>query len=480
MNLRWVGVTYITVVEFHDGSTLEFPCNTWKKAIVHNKAALEEDDAEVSPCIFAYTNAYLSTLKPEALYALEELYREAYTIIIANTDVLAMNGLLHSVINSIMFIFNWEDFSQWCKTKANLDMSIGIKDTLGDNDSLNTTYFTEEYEDLVFFSILLKAILPIWGMYYTVVKDILGVEHTFISASDLIRNEYTDINPAYNKLEHYITQIATDRIKVAGFAVTNDIGTEEMPSYLLAVALWKKVCIFDPSDASRSIIKNVHAVIKDKCRRINTGGPNQKRGQNDSGDDISIVDNYKIIQQIPPAVEVMVTHYIRSGNLHLHVDSRIALADVARIRKNLPEDLEILDFYIPIVTAVCGTYIGNRNVLLLRHETLLDLLAVSSAALRLWGYLTLAQLLITPVKPVDYNSMAYYGGSVQIPLTPEVNAQLADIYRYAGHLRPGHAFVERITREINQYTFDITEGNINHCTTELAALLIQIAQLKLT
>ena len=462
---------------FTDNSSLEFPCNDWSRGrIKHNVIYQDDTEKEVSPDVFNCINNYWAQQPQEKIDSIEELYKEIYCIMMVNTDVHEINKLLHAAIYTLMETFAWHDFALWCKLHGNLNLEIGQKDSLRENDSFETTYFTKDYENLVFFSVVLKAIIPIWGMYFNLMKATLGKDYVYIAGLELIRNPYTEANPAFQKLEEHVGIITKNSIKVTGFSVTSDIGMEEIPNYMFALTLWKKVCIFDGRAARQSIVSDVHAILKDKCRRVNTGGPNQKKIMNEQGEDISIVDTYKIVQRIPPAIEVAVTVYLSTPEFALHVEPTINLTTVKQVRKAISKELVITEFYIPILAAVCGKYIGNRNLYLIKYESILDVIAVASVALAQWGYPVISQLLITIPVPRDIYSITYSGNKTQLPITAENLNKLNTIYRHCGNINHGIKLIERIIKEINAYTFEIKQGNIENLTNELAALLIAAAE----
>lgn len=475
MLLEWQGELKTIVARFSDDTVIEFPSNTWSRSRLKYKVIYHDNlDEMVSSNIFNCINNYWMSQPHEKILLVESLYKEIYQIMTENTDILEINNLLYAAIAKLMDTFEWNSFKTWCKLHGGLNFEIGIKETMGENDSAETTYFTEDYENVLVFSVLLKAIVPIWGLYFNIMKTDLGPNHVLLSAVNLIRNNYTDVNPAFQKLESHVQLVSRDRIHFTGFSITSDIGSEEIPEFMMALTLWKKVCIFDGKAHGRSIISDIYEMLKDKCKRINTGGPTQKIVATESGDELSIVDSYKIVARCSPAIPVLDAFYIKSKNFIKHIDENLDAKEIRALRDSIPKDLEILNFYIPILGMVINKVISIRDLYLVNYETYIDIIAISSCALKLKGFLTLSQLLITKPQIKNIYSITYTGNKLQIPINEKNINILREMYRYAGPVNPGLTMIEEIIKEVNSYTFDIKYGDIENLTNELAELLISL------
>lgn len=469
MILEWVNSISVVRVHLSDRTELEFPAKAWNRSRLKVKVQYDEDsNEEVSPNIFNTINLYFSQQPRDKILKIEQLYRNIYETLEVEDDVTTLNSTLNKLIYDLFCMFEWSSFAMWLIIHGELNLSIGAKDSLGEKDTLEITYFTQDYENLVFFSVLLKTIMPIWGMYHNNMAKVLGKDRVLLSAVDLIRNPYTDENPAFVRLEKYAEDFSADRIKVNGFSIASDISTGEIPDYMLAFALWKKVCIFDGRVQAKSVIRDVHAILKDRCARIETAGPTQKIFENSSGEEISIVDTWKVVQRVPPAIEVIVTHSLH--DLPAQLDPDLKLTDINDIRNKIPSNLVIRDFHIPIVAAVCGHIVGNRDLLLVMHEVLLDIIAITAAALAKWEYPALSSILVATPKIKNMYDLSLNNNTSQIPLTADNIIALKALYKYAGDNNPGLKLIENTIRVVNTLAWDIP--GIETLTNELARLLL--------
>jgi len=474
MKLEWIPTLSATRAFLLDGTVLEFNCKIWSRSKIKDKIILHDSlDEEVNPDLYNCINKYWGMQTQQELLKFEALYIEAYNTLDSELELNELNIELNRIIFNLMSLFDWNRFKLWCIIHGDFNLTVGIKDELGEKDSIEFTYFTKDYEDLVFFSIIMKAIMPIWGMYYNNLNRLVGKEYVLLSALELIRNDYTDSNPAFTKLEQYVNTIASEKIKITGFSITNDIGSEEIPDYLLAFALWKKVCIFDPRVYNDSIIRNIHALLKDRCDRINGGGPNQKNINDEKEAERSIVDTYKIVQRIPPSVEVITSYFIQNNYARYE---NISPDEFNRVRSLLPPSFDIKEYHTPILAAVCGKEIGGRNIRLIRYEPLIDLITIAHIKLIRWNLLALAELIISNPKQKNFNTMSVNNNKNQNILMSQINAQLHSIYRYAGNQNPGLKLIETIIKEVSGFDYQFQIGEFENIAIEIAQLLILIAQ----
>ena len=249
IQLVWDNNNSSVLVYLKDDKTLVFTANAWSRSRLADRVFYHNDkeDADsdgVTLDIFSVINRYLLTLDENTLDRMEQLYLEIYKVLdndIENINV--FNISLNKLISDLMFCINWNHFTNWCYHYGDLNLSIGFKESLAETDKHETTYFTKDYAELVFLSVLLKLIMPIWGMYFSLTVNMLGKERTPIHAIDLIRNDYTENNAAFIKLENHAAHYVEKNISAAGFSIVGDISLDELPEYLLSVALWKKVII---------------------------------------------------------------------------------------------------------------------------------------------------------------------------------------------------------------------------------------------
>jgi hypothetical protein len=473
MRLEWKDELSVTVITLSNGEELVWECKTWQRSRIKHKLVYHDDLSElVSPDIFRCINSYLSILPIDNILSIEGCYKEIYYLFENKPDLNLFNKQLNNLIYRILVNINWEHFRVFCLNEGNLNLSVGIKTHLGDKDSSLLTYFTKDYENLVVFSVLLKLIMPIWGSYCSYLEEDLGIDYVLINSVDIIRNSYIENNPAVIRLENYVNVFTKDKIKTKGYSINTDISTEDVPAYMLALVLWKKVCIFDPRAHDKSIIRDVHDLLKDKCERVTKGGPNNRSKVNERGEEISIADTCKVAQRVPPMVEVALNHSIRDLPLHLGLSSYIE--EINKLDSSISRAFEKREFHASIISLLTKDILGIRSFDLLDINSLLYTISTCSVLLNLWGFKTLSLLLITIPIERDIYSFDANNTNAQTNISLEIQNRLNSIYKFVFPLQPGLRLIESVCKEVNMFSWNIKEGSIESLSTEIAELIIYI------
>lgn len=468
---KWLNKLHSIEVVISEEETLNFSAKTWSRAKISDKLALRstDDNNDIDPCIFDTLNNHLATLPIEKTILLGECYKEAFDVMDEEEDITQLDLRLSIVIESIFSLVPWDELKSWCLSHGNLNLHIGVKEELGEKDSQHLTYLTEDYQDLVIFSILLKLIMPIWGHYYKILEERVDNDNILISAINLIRNDYTSNNPAFLRLEQYVHTKANEKSDISGFSIIKNIGQDEIPEFMFSLVIWKKVCIFD-GHSNESIIKNVHAILKDRCDRLAKISPQQKSGINDRGEEMGITDMYKVMLRIPLSIEVMTDSYINMQTLVEKLEPNLEIENVINKRRFMSEDLEFKNFHIPILAAVMGHLVGDKNLALPGSETLRTATAIASEALKEWGFLALSELIVAVSTIKGMHSFDATNVKLQIPISNEKEKEILHLYRFWTSTNPLLLKVEEIFKEVNMYIWKIE--HYDRITIELADLFL--------
>lgn len=461
-------------------SPLIFNCNTWKISAKQREPVEVNDlDEPIVTDIFITMNNYFTTLDDSTRATLYHLYKEIYNLLDSEMHIVELNMVLNTLVNQLLECINWERFTQFCFHYGDQNLEIGRKDILNETDRHEITFYTKDYQDLVFFSILLKMIMPIWGMYCNIAKNVLGSERVFMHAVDLIRGNYVDNNPAFIKLDNFVSIYVDNNVKSAGFSIMGDLGVEELPDHMLSFILWKKVVIFDGRSKTRSIVQNIYNLLKDRCERISKEGPKQKgaedtSSQKGSSEDPTIGETYKIIQRVAPGISVIVSHCIMRDDFINHIDPNISDKTLRYMNKRLNSEMIVREFHLPLLSLICGHAIGKRNVQLVSYIPLFTkLIPISAAAALTWGFPTIADILIDTPSERD-TSLISGISKVQTPIHAGTQKELNEIYKFAGVINPGNKLIEATVREVVSLVWNFENGSLENLTNEIAQLIIYI------
>lgn len=470
MHLAWNNERKVIVMTFASGDVLEWPGTAWSRAGKH-----------VTEDMFEPINDWFATRQAEDIDRFEQQYRKIYARFTEKAiEPQTFTTEMRKLVRPLFKMVDWDMFKTWCLISGGLHTENGKKDSLDEKDRAGITYFTEEYIDLMCFSVLLKLIMPIWGIYHKELDKIIGKDHLHMKAVDIIMvPELTRLSP-WKKLDDYVHHFAELRITKEGFSLTKGIGKDEIPDYLFALALIKKVVIYNVRSKDRSIVTDVYHTLNERCRDVNKPGVNQKRWVDErKGDEISIVDQYKIIGRIPPGVSVLTQHFLDNMKEAVaSIDPSIPKNAVLEMRRRMPPDLDPMDYHVTISGLVLNDVLGARSLMLVNEQQFFNAIAIAATILEHKGYKELALLLTTKpmtrdIYEINFSDMT---GRTFTSLPKDVIEQLQEIYPFQSQgSNPGMAFIEKTVKVISRYEWAVDYEPFNDIRLALARLLIHVA-----
>lgn len=256
-------------------------------AIVHNGEEVLFDTVRLKkPAtmeverVFEFINSYLARLpirRQEAIFnvykRIKEIMDKVYmdskrqTLLIAQVKELYVQIQLDEVVyhtanhlrvvvpNSIMDRYEDLEISQ---RKA------------GDDTYRKRTYLRKEYVELVDTAIALKAMIPIWGEYLSkITGESLGGTYKEIRCLELLKNTTILRSEVVRRLREYI-EITVPGNKEVMSSILHGMGTTDLPDWLLAIAMVRKICVVELSsgDDSANLVSVVYSSVMNTIRSM--------------------------------------------------------------------------------------------------------------------------------------------------------------------------------------------------------------------
>lgn len=471
MKLTWGRQPYITYMELSDGRRLEWLSKLWNRT-----------GPDLTSDIFNTFNDYWAAADPKRLAKLEETYVEIYELFGMLGGYNKVMPPLQILMKELLDIYDWVEFKEWCILNGRLEFTAGEKDSLDPKDKEAITYFTEEYIDLVIFSVLLKTFIPIWGMFHTHMEKEVSKIKLLMYLIDLLRTTKVVTFPPWIKLEMHVNNFAEDRITSTGFSLLSDIGSEEIPEYLISMAMVKKVAIFDGRLPDKNIVGNMYHSLKPVCKSIDKKKPIPRKNVNEAKEELSITDRYKVVQPISPAISVYLEHYTTNPvQMILDIDPTVPRSLMVHEWKNLPLDIDICDFHIPVMAAVIKDVFNIRGLKNIDYPSFITILHVTNVVLRHWGLNILADLLLAKSEPRDIYQITIVNGITRVikNLPVELSKELTELYPNIvvdNTKSPGHILINKIVVSVNRREWDLPKRALDFLKTEIAVLLIRVSK----
>jgi hypothetical protein len=467
MRLSWNSTGNIINIEYTNGEVKECSGKLWCRV-----------SDVIDSNIFNVINKYWSTRTPEVRGEWENLYRTIFSILDQYHNAHVASELLKPHIERMFQLMEWEQFKTWCKLHGNIVLANGIKETLDDKDKAGLTYYTRDYEELMIFSVMLKPMIPIWGAFHNDFTDAIGKHFVHMSAIKLMMTPSTINIPPLQKLENYIEHFIGNNIKNIGYSLLNDIGTEEIPFFLVSLAIIKKIIIFNTEDPVASIVKNVYHLLIERCTEISNSKPTNKKKTDNEGEDITIGDRYKIIQRIPPGISAVMDYYAEDfTRIARDIDKTIP-NEILMKYKTIDLTLwNIKEYHLPLLGIICRKVISARTLELISFSSLLNYVRAASAIIEHWGYSEISDLLIlSPAKRDMYcMTSSVVGNRTYTLLTPDLENRLNLLYKYQSNQKnPGINLInDIIIKESMKYDWENTSPNFINIRNSVAQLLIR-------
>lgn len=289
-------------------------------------------------------------------------------------------------------MFNW--------LSIHLDIQAGEvnENYSGDDGPRELTYIRSEYKGLVRLGMVLKPLLPIIGEYMAAIAKDVGTAYKEYRAMDLIDARIM-ARDEWQRLAVYV-EVNSSYSRKTTSAVYGALSTEELPEWLLAFAVIRKVLLIDPGDFSEHIVRKMYNYLKSKMDQMDksferVGDKHRPTDNAREEDNLSIMENTRVRQEISKRVPRDVEHYIlnhweeMAERLHPGID----LLLVKRCITNLVKSNIIIN---EVHYMLCGNMItrvfSSSAQYHIGHQHMCYILGISQAILHTRGFPVLASL----------------------------------------------------------------------------------------
>lgn len=434
------------VVSLNGQDELDFDILVYKQAKINQVAD-----------VLSVVNRYLTTLEPEVQNKMFELYGVAKQLMIEMEVPEVTDQKLMHVVSQLVDLINLDKLRRWTAIHSGIHIPVDIKEDFADVEDVferGRTYLRYEYMDLLAVCIAVRFLLPIWGEYMFIIRDVVSEYSRELRAYSLLRKSAIATHPAYDRLMLYIEKSFDESVKTTS-ATVSGIGREEIPEWFCALLLVRRLSIVDLTSTIKppNIIHNLHGYVKDSMdnlqkkfkETINTKKPQKA---NDAEKDPSFLETYRVKQEIPYGT-------IDTYNVFFQDVTRIVHA----MDNTVPQD--IINEVIDITQGLEHEVIGPHNVLITKWvlqtvipPAMLDTLEKVSvtkamiavqAILHSWGFHATALI----ATGIELSSHINVIGDVIQKLSPEQLDKIDEIYPYSlypqkGKQRP----LNKVTEEI--------------------------------
>lgn len=426
---------YTIITHLSDGTDLEWGGSVFSYQI--------RDDAEGH--MLAVLNGYWANRPVEEIHAWEEAYRSLHTYMMeyaegANrirTDVSGLISDLQSYVNGIVDCIPFNPFKMHSLNRNYVCLDNGIKEELSEIDHKGTTYFTDDYRDLIVLSIAFKAMMPFIGEFHHQLGKAIGTPFVHMRCMDILKATALSEWPAWDKLENFCENYTAQHITQVAYSLISGLAGDEIPKLLFSIAVIKKVTTFDVYKPGESIIANIYSLFKQRGRDINRTRPSDKMLSHASidKDDKAMADHYKILRMTTPGHVAMIQLQFTDDKYNL-LRAIIPEIDVTRLdfwHSKVDDDYDIMPCHYALVGILIPAHISDpRSLLILHREAFINAASIAAAVAEHMGYPDVADFLVSsPIQRDMYTvSLSHSQRLGKTSYSTEKITELTEMFRY--------------------------------------------------
>lgn len=376
-----------------------------------NTSVREDDEIGSHLDLFAEINQFLQTYLTEDQK--DQLFvhydRLAGIFVQSNPKDCNLDDLTKAItreVNGIYRVVKFDALREFIVTNPRIKLPQELRDDYVTNDKITPTYKAltyrlQEYIDLVAVALGLRLMIPVWGFYL----PIAGKESTvnmkeFVSYQLIMNSAFYKI-PAFTRLDVYVRANLKETTYDVNSAL-NFMSSEEIPTYLLALAVIRKLSIA-PLSIERErdhLMKILYNYIDGRFERMATEFKQQVADKKSGGgpieDNSSVWSMYKMKEAITKGELELIQLYVNEFHqAAVSIDPNYTpdrlMACILHI--DTIEDFNPTRAQKGLAAWIMSTVIAGVVIDMFDMKALKNTMAIAQTILWDWGFLDLAMML---------------------------------------------------------------------------------------
>lgn len=389
-------------------------------SIVHNNEELDwkveflETATKAKKTVFAakvdpydLINRYWETLAPSRQDRIFDVYRQINDIFHSVFVYEDMTRSLIPLVAELIKLHDIEEVKNWADYRSNVYIPTNDPKLLVSYDMANTskkpregTYLLEDYKWLIALSVMVRCVIPVWGMYIHRVQRSVGTNFKEYKAYQLLNQSDIFEHSSMVKLRDYVRfNTKPDQVKMS--AMRKGLSTEEYSEWMLGVVAVRKLgCLdFYNTESSTSCITVLFNYIAHKLKNSDNsfgGAITEKKFEGTQGEgenNLSTLEGYRTPQAIAQGNITAFQVYAEKTNVMAQqicpdIDLKQVQRCVTSVRQlhgSVPTDEQLI-----IMQMTVKKVLSPQALKLLNHETIMGVMGVVQAVLWHRGYKELA------------------------------------------------------------------------------------------
>lgn len=309
-------------------------------------------------------------------------------------------------VNGIYNVVKFDALREFIVTNPKIRLPQELRDDYVTEDKItptfrSLTYRLQEYIDLLAVALGLRLMIPVWGFYLPISAKAHGVNMKEFNSYQLIMNSKFFRCQAFDRLDRYVRTNLNDTTYDINSAL-NFMSSEEIPTYLLALAVIRKLAIA-PISIERErdhLMKILYNYIDGRFDRMATEFKQQVAEKKSSAgpieDNSSVWSMYKMKESITAGELVIIQLYVND----YHTCAEAIDPNYSRERLELCiQHIRTIEDFDPtraqkgLAAWIMSTVIAGVVIDMFDMETLKNNMAIAQTILWEWGFRDLAIML---------------------------------------------------------------------------------------
>lgn len=360
--------------------------------------------------IFRDINNLWASFRPDHQNRIWEVYKEIHDILNSIVEVRRLRDRLIPLVKRLYDEHPYELADRWIKFHSKMVYPLTLTEEYTAQHPRELTYLRKDYQELATLSLLLRPMVPIWGVFLKIVKAIFNRNKERLAVILLTEAEVIN-TPPYRMLREHVERLkdkhlANNPVPLSTKATSD--GTENIGESIFCLVVVRRVALGEISqkDPNINIISNVYKHVRsqfDSLDKSNGGriGEKHKARGDETEDNVSRAEAYKAKTEVTPGSIATIQVFTEDlKQLARAVDPTLDM-DKLKLCFASAKDAKKEGFYqcTPHQLLFCQYVLSNvispRSLEYPNLDEMFNCLVVTQAVLWHWGFPQLAALVIT-------------------------------------------------------------------------------------
>lgn len=376
---------------------------------------------------FKELNGYLAWMPGPKRNKVWECYVEIRRILNDNPPLDPLCNQLSKQVKILFDLITMDDMSYWLNFYGNVKYPTNLVDECDPDDpSPDNTYTVKDYNGLVVLTAVTRAMVVVWGEFMQLTGKSIGPDWKEYLANRLLTSSAVWESEPIKRLERYIIS-RMSRNTDTDPAILDSLSQDEVPEWLIANVLIKRIAIGDINDVpgQGNIIKSIFNFVSSKlngmANSFSSGGIRERISEKSDDSEVgggSILEMFRVKQALTVGDIAMFNEYSKhAGTMATSIDPTVDPALV----KTCYNDMRRLSTQ-PIARAqvvlcqwIVPSVMSPHSIPCLKKTELIRIMAACQALLWHWGQHDLAILISSLGQPIEEADMGLADPRQRVP-----------------------------------------------------------------